>query len=159
MSVLDPQSIVDRVLLYWQTEDLLRAYKLDAEKLLSNKAFAEEFAADDAKEWLIDLAIAMEREGVKENGHTSHSKELIKDLEPKHIDKLKTETYKGIFESLKPAISAYAKQKQTAARPVYILFELLYAFYLKRLSGEEIPPSIEQMGTQAAHCLNELANG
>ena len=159
MAVLDPQSIVDRVLLYWQTEDLLRAYKLDIEKLLNNKAFAEDFAVEETKEWLKDLAAAMESEGVKENGHTSHSKELIKELEPVHIDKLKTETYKGIYDSLKPAISAYAKQKQTAARPVYILFELLYAFYLKRLSGEEISPSIEQMGTQAAHCLNELTNG
>lgn len=159
MSVLDPQSIVDRVLLYWQTEDLLRAYKFDVEKLLNNKAFAEEFAAEDAKEWLKDLANAMQSEGVKENGHTSHSKALISELEPVHIDKLKTEIYKGLFESLKPAITAYSKQKQTAARPVFILFELLYAFYLQRLSGAEMTETIEQMGTQAAHCLNELANG
>ena len=69
MAVLDPQSIVDRVLLYWQTEDLLRAYKLDIEKLLNNKAFAEDFAAEETKEWLKDLAAAMESEGVKENGH------------------------------------------------------------------------------------------
>ncbi len=158
MAVLNPDNIIDRILLYWQTEDLLRAYKLDINKLLSNRAFADEFASDDAKDWLNDLVEAMKNENVVENGHTSHSKKLISELESKHIDKLKTETYRGIFESLKPAISAYSKQKQTAARPVFILFELLYAFYLQRLSGAEMNERIEQLGTQAAHCLNELAN-
>lgn len=145
-------------MMYWQTEDLIRAYKFDIDKLLSSKAFEEEFEAAETKDWLRELAESMENEKVKEVGHTSHSKSIIATLEAKHLTKLADGKYNGLFEPLKPAISAYSKQKPGLAKPIFILFELLYAFYLQKLSGAEMAETIENLGNQAAHCLNELVN-
>jgi len=39
------------------------------------------------------------------------------------------------------------------------MVEILYAFYLKKMSGDEISTKIEELGMQAATCLNALIDG
>ena len=159
MAFLNPENHLDRILIYWQTEDLLRAYGLEVNKLLESKAFGQELDDNDTKDWLMELAVAMKKEQVQEIGHTSHSLKVIKQLEAAHLIKLDQSDYKTEFEILKPAIKAYKLQKPIHLGDVYIMVEILYAFYLKKMSGDEISTKIEELGMQAATCLNALIDG
>lgn len=157
MSILNAENTIDRIIGFWQTEDLLRAYQFDISKL-SQKQFAQAPSqSENAVAFLEELKEAMEKEDVLEKGHTRHSMMLIDEKEPKHKELLATnEAYVASFESIKNAVTVYNQQQNMNLGPVAVLFELLYAYYLKMLSGGENSEQVKQMAEHAGACISQL---
>lgn len=91
-------------------------------------------------------------------GHTSDSKEMISQLEPIHVRLLDDETYQQLFDSVKPAVLRFNQQRRLHLTQVEVLFELLYAYYLKKLSGETINHQVESLGIASGEILNHIVN-
>lgn len=157
MSILNAENTIDRIIGFWQTEDLLRAYRFDIDQL-SQKQFGQDpDKAEEALGFLKELKEAMEKEEVLEKGHTRHSMVLIDEKEARHNDLLANNTtYAESFNSIKQAVTAYNQQQNTNAGPVAVLFELLYAYYLKRLSGDDKSDQVQQMAEHAGACISQL---
>ena len=156
MSVLNSENTIDRIIGFWQTEDLLRAYRFDVDKIF-RKQFAEDGRNEEAKAFLIELKSSMEKQDVVEHGHTHHSMELIEEKENKHGELLELDLeYANHFEKIKNPIKAYNQQQPTPMSAVAVLFELLYAYYLKRIAGDELNETVATMAESAGFCLNKL---
>ncbi|MBI1184524.1 DUF4924 family protein [bacterium] len=159
MSTLNPDNLLDRILLYWQTEDLIRAYQFDVNKLVKIDALSQQNTQVDASVWLQDFVARMEDENVKASGHTSHSTPLIDEmLERYHRQNLSDKNFDARTKALKPAINAYNKQRRMVVDDVTALLELTYAYYMQKMAGGEIPEAIENLATEAIEILNELSN-
>ena len=156
MAKLNPENLLDKILLYWQTEDLLRAYQLDASKLLSSDSFKEEFASDEAKNWLQELAKSMAKEGVEKSGHSSSSLAIIRDLKAKHDSFIRNETYKAQVEVIKPALENLQTKREEVDHLVYGMCELIYAFYLQKMTGNKLSDGVESLGQETIKCVQML---
>jgi len=157
MSILNAENTIDRIIGFWQTEDLLRAYQFDIEKLTQKQFVQTDSKTDEARSFLVELKEAMEKEDVLEKGHTRHSMLLIEEKETMHLELLKSNSvYKETFEKVQHAVGAYNKQQNINLGAVAVLFELLYAYYLKKLSGDEESELVAQMANTAAECINIL---
>lgn len=157
MSILNAENTIDRIIGFWQTEDLLRAYQFDIDKLTQKQFVQDDSKSDEARSFLEELKEAMENEDVLEKGHTRHSMLLIEEKEAKHLELLKDNTaYRETFEQVQQAVGAYNKQQNINLGAVAVLFELLYAYYLKKLSGDEESELVAQMANTAAECITLL---
>ena len=157
MTRLNPENQIDRVIAFWQTEDLLRGHQFDIERLLDSRQFTSEEDRDHSTDWLSEFKNKMQQEDVLAVGHTSDSKEIIVPLQVRHKELLNTnETYQKVFDQIAPAIKRYNTAKQLPVSEVEVMFELLYAFYLKKLANEPMSKEVEHLGTQSGELLNQL---
>ena len=149
----------------WQIEDLIRANKLDIDKIEEGiinqyKGLSEE-QKKEMKDWYDSLIDMMRREGVTEKGHLQINKNVIIALEDLHRKLLadpKYATYSSQFYHTLPLIvELRSKAGDNKAGEIETCFNALYGILLLRLQGKEISEQTLEAAQQISKFLAVLA--
>src|SRR5665647_1636094 len=88
-------NIAEYILYMWQVEDLLRACSFNTdliESILVSRFNADEKTGKEIAAWYNNLAIAMEKENIREKGHLQVIANLVNDLNEFHLKLIETQS-------------------------------------------------------------------
>lgn len=155
-------NIAEYILYMWQVEDLLRACSFNVE-LIESKLVAR-FNADDvtAKEivaWYNNLALAMEKEHIRDKGHLQVIANLLNDLNEFHLKLIETQKddgYLQLYRSNQEAISEFIQKSGGQVKnEVEACLTALYGVLLLNLKKGDISPvtrnTVEGFGRMIGH--------
>ncbi len=160
------ENIAEYLLYMWQIEDLIRAYKLDSDKIQEN-IIDKYNDLDDAKrkemrEWYESLIDMMRREGVVEKGHLQINKNVIialDDLNHRLLSDTKFASYSAQFYHTLPIIvELRSKSGDNKVGEIETCFNALYGILMLRLQGKEISEETKQATAQISKFLALLSH-
>lgn len=149
---LRSQSVSAYLIYMYQTEDLVRAYGLDAERIAAE--YLPRFGYDDtqlqqAKEWYESLARMMREEGKEQTGHirvVQNTIDLMEDHHRELLEDSEEQAYKTAYYKALPHIVALRSQGNNKDKQeMENCIDALYGASLLRMQGKEL-----STGTQAA---------
>ena len=160
------ENIAEYLLYMWQIEDLIRAYKLDIDKIQEN-IIDKYNDLDDAKrkemrEWYESLIDMMRREGVVKKGHLQINKNVIialDDLNHRLLSDTKFASYSAQFYHTLPIIvELRSKSGDNKVGEIETCFNALYGILMLRLQGKEISEETKQATAQISKFLALLSH-
>ncbi|MCB0737540.1 MAG: DUF4924 family protein [Bacteroidetes bacterium] len=150
MIKLNPENLIDRIIAFWQTEDILRANHFNVASL---KQKQPELSGKEM-EWLENMAAQMRDQNVLEKGHISESMSLLALFEKANseLNEKQIEAYKPLMDTLDqhPESKNHRSKVQTA-------FEILYGYFLKRVDNKTMYPQVEILARAIGEWLTELS--
>ncbi|MDP2888097.1 MAG: DUF4924 family protein, partial [Bacteroidota bacterium] len=106
-------NIAEYILYMWQVEDLLRVCSFNSElidKKLVSRFNADENTSKEIAAWYNNLALMMEKEHIRTNGHLQVIANLVNDLNEFHlklIEKESDEEYLRLYQMNREAIAEF----------------------------------------------------
>lgn len=157
-------NIAEYLLFMWQTEDLLRAYGLDIERVWQHLIEPLQKSDEEKKEirdWYEGLIIMMKSENVQEKGHLQINKNIIIELTDVHLRLLNNpqeSAYIAVYYKTLPFIvELRAKSEQTDIPELETCFTALYGYLLLKMQKKEISRETQQAVEQIAKLLAMLS--
>jgi hypothetical protein len=158
------ENIAEYLLFMWQVEDLLRAYKLDIDKIqqsVINSVYQTVEERESAREWYEGLIIMMKSEGLQESGHLQINKNIIIDLTDVHLRLLKSPKepeYIGMYYNTLPYIVELRSKSTNKDIPeLETCFTALYGYLLLKIQKREISKETQAAITQITSFLRLLS--
>jgi len=158
------ENIAEYLLFMWQTEDLLRAYDLDPDKIeqsIINSSYQTEEEMKMARDWYEGLILMMKTEGLQKEGHLQINKNIVIDLTDVHLRLLKDpkeSEYIGTYYNTLPHIIALrAKSGNEKVSELETCFTALYGYLLLKLQKREISGETQAAVTQITALLRLLS--
>ena len=157
------ENIAEYVLYLYQIEDLIRAFQLDIDliqkKLVGNYR-ADEKTSAEITNWYNNLALMMEKEGIREKGHLQFLINLIGEMNEFHLQLMKTGTEKTYIQSFKviAGLLTELKQKNKAAQnDIQLGLDTVYGFLLLKMKKAEVSIETENAIKQLSQWLGKLS--
>ncbi len=144
-SELKQTNIAEYILYMWQTEDVIRAFNFDIEKI--KKEIVDKYdVSDEVKEnivsWYKSMIQMAELENVKKSGHLQIIRNVVNDLNDLHLWLLNQPSevqYRQYFDLALPHIKALEEKMQgTAENDIDVCLHGLYALMLLKMQKKEI---------------------
>ncbi|MBK5195133.1 MAG: DUF4924 family protein [Proteiniphilum sp.] len=139
------ENIAEYLLFMWQTEDLLRAYGLDLDKVaqsIIDSSYQTVEERENARDRYEGLILMMRSEGLQKEGHLQINKNILIDLTDVHLRLLKDpkeSEYIGTYYNTLPHIVALrAKSGNKQVSELETCFTALYGYLLLKLQKREI---------------------
>jgi hypothetical protein len=158
------ENIAEYLLFMWQTEDLIRAYKLDIDKFqqsVIDSVYQSVEERKNARDWYEGLIIMMKSEGVQEKGHLQINKNIIIDLTDIHLRLLKDpkeSEYIGVYYNTLPYIvELRSKTTDKEVPELETCFTALYGYMLLKIQKKEISKETQAAITQITSLLRLLS--
>lgn len=158
------ENIAEYLLFMWQTEDLIRAYKLDIDKIqqsVIDSVYQSVEERKNARDWYEGLIIMMKSEGVQEKGHLQINKNIIIDLTDIHLRLLKDpkeSEYIGVYYNTLPYIvELRSKTTEKEVPELETCFTALYGYMLLKIQKKEISKETQAAITQITSLLRLLS--
>lgn len=142
---LKRNNIAEYILYMWQTEDMIRSFEFDIDRI--KKEIVDQYDIDEKikkkiPNWYEGLIQMMELENIKESGHLQVLKNIVNDLNDLHLWLLSQPSeikYINSYEAAKPNIIALSsKMKGSVVNEIDICLHGLYAIMLMNLQKKEI---------------------
>ena len=158
------RSIAEYLLYMWQTEDLIRAYGRDIERI--DKEYISSFGVDDAtrtemREWYESLIMMMEMENVRQSGHLQINRNTIIRLADLHQQLLKSPKHPEygaeFYRTLPYIVELRAKSGEARAGEIETCFNALYGVLMLRLQHRQVSEGTQQASTQISRFLAMLS--
>lgn len=156
---------IEHLLYLWQVEDILRAYDLDADRVIAE--YLSRCQLDDATRqatevWYRDLCRMMQTEGLRNRGHLQIHRNLLHELEEIHA-KLLADTrypyYREMYYKVLPYIvQLRAKGSDPKASEIEVCLDALYGILLLRLQHKPISPETERATKDISTLLGQLSD-
>lgn len=157
-------NIAEYIIYMWQVEDLLRACSFNPEMIesrLVSRFNAEEKTSRQIAAWYINLAVAMEKEGVREKGHLQAITNLVNDLNEFHLKMIQTrvdEQYMQLYRVNIPSINEFIHHtKGEANNEVEACLNALYGVLMLKLKNAEITPNTKLTIEGFGHMIGHLS--
>ncbi len=135
------ENIAEYILYMWQLEDMIRGCNFDVSKILSQFNYPKS-TLKEVSEWYLQLAEAMQSEGLQKAGHLMQLKELVQDLSELNIKLLQSKrfkTYEELFNDAIPHISEIVDKSKGALRnEIDACLTGVYGLLMLRLQGKTI---------------------
>lgn len=145
------ENIAEYVLYMWQIEDLIRACKLDLDKIEKTIIAQQNLSEDQRQElkgWYKDLCNKMKIQKIEQSGHLRDVDEVVDELSMLHNTLLtyyKDEKYIEVYSHSEQFIDEFKKvSNNPTASNIEVLFSAMYAKLILRLSGKDISSSTEE---------------
>lgn len=142
------ENIAEYLLYMWHIEDLIRANRLDIDRIDRN--IIEKYTGlsdEDTKklhEWYESLIDMMRREDVAERGHLQLNRNVLIQLDDLHRRLLADPKFADysteFYKTLPFIVELRAKAGVNKADEIETAFNALYGLMMLRLSGKEISP-------------------
>ena len=140
------ENIAEYILYMWQIEDILRAYKLDIEKIQTNiidQYQQPEEVKEQMREWYENLIEMMHLEHKEEQGHLQININQVDDLNDLHLELMqnpKEIQYNALFFQTMPFLVEFRSKLKAGEEmnDVHLALHALYAVLLLRLQKKEI---------------------
>lgn len=140
-------NISEYIIHMYQTEDLIRIYGFDLEKVKEYVIKHIPVEGDDKKSlenWYENVADQMKREGIEETGHLKEVQQHVTQLEELKSELLKTsKEFEAVYGKAKPHIDKsleYAHGKVTG--DVQVCLNGIYGLLLLRMNGKKVHPDL-----------------
>lgn len=142
---LRDKNIAEYLLYMWQTEDVIRAYGCDAERIA--KEYIPRFrlsAGDTAKaaQWYANLCGMMRSEGVRERGHLQINKNVVSSLAELSQQLLESHNFRqyhsAYFHALPDIMELRRKGNDSSLSDIEVCFNALYGVMLLRMEGKKV---------------------
>ncbi|MDE5988170.1 MAG: DUF4924 family protein [Duncaniella sp.] len=149
------ENIAEYLLYMWQIEDIIRANRLDIEKIEKN--VIDRFQLEPAQkkemiEWYESLIDMMRREGVEKSGHLQLNKNVIIQLTDLHLALLKDPRFPEytaeFYKTLPYIVELRAKSGENPTGEIETCFNALYGMLMLRLQSKEVTQETRQAITQ-----------
>ncbi|MBW8331446.1 MAG: DUF4924 family protein [Prolixibacteraceae bacterium] len=155
-------NIAEYILYMWQVEDLLRACAFNPEmieKKLVSRFNADENTGREIAAWYNNLALMMEKEHIRANGHLQVIVNLVNDLNEFHLKLIENESdeeYQRLYQTNREAISEFLRKSgKSVDNEVESCLNALYGVLLLKLKNSEISPetkrTVEGFGRMIGH--------
>lgn len=159
------ENIVEYLLYMWQIEDILRAYKLDIEKLdevIVSQYQQDENTKKEIREWYDNLIQMMKLEHIEESGHLQININLVNDLNDLHIELLQNPQeiqYNALFFKTLPFLVEFRNKLKAGeeTNDIQLSLHSLYAILLLKLQKKEISKDTEIAVKQISSFLAVLS--
>jgi len=144
---LKQKNIAEYLLYMWQVEDLIRANKLDVEKI--EETVVSQYDLEDTQKkalitWYEDLIRMMHEEGVTEKGHLQINKNVLINLTDLHLQLANSPKYPfygaAYFKALPFIVELRNKSGKKEELELETCFEALYGAWLLKLQKKEMNP-------------------
>lgn len=164
-SIKKKENIAEYLLYMWQIEDLIRANKLDIDKIqtsiIDQYKDLSETQRKKMRDWYESLIDMMRREGVVESGHLQINKNVIIQLEDLHRQLLNDQKFASyaaqFYHTLPIIVELRAKAGENKSGEIETCFNALYGILLLRLQGKEISEETKNATAQISKFLAVLA--
>lgn len=159
------ENVAEYILYMWQIEDMIRAYKLDIEKIktciIDRYTGLTDAQKKELTEWYESLIDMMRQEGVEKSGHLQLSKNVMSQLVELHQALLKDprfQDYTALFYKTLPYIvEIRGKAGSQAVGEIETCFTALYGMLLLRLQKKEISKDTEEAVAVITKFISTLA--
>lgn len=159
------ENVVEYLLYMWQIEDILRAYKLDIEKLdevIVSQYQQDENTKKEIREWYDNLIQMMKLEHIEESGHLQININLVNDLNDLHIELLQNPQeiqYNALFFKTLPFLVEFRNKLKAGeeTNDIQLSLHSLYAILLLKLQKKEISKDTEVAVKQISSFLAVLS--
>ena len=162
---LKSNNIAEYVLYMWQTEDLIRSFDFDINKIESEiieKYPQSTEIKQQIKQWYKNIIQMMEIENVKEKGHLQILKNTVLDMHNLHLQLLANPTeikYQNLFkEALAHIYELENKMQGTAANSTNACLHGLYGILLLKLKKQKITKGTIVSMKLITHLIAYLSN-
>ena len=164
-SELRKENIAQYLLYMWQIEDIIRANKLDIDKI--DQSVISRFPADRRKEiyeWYESLIDMMQREEVTEKGHLQMNRNIIGSLADLNRRIMadpapRFDDYRKEFYATLPYIvELRSKAGEDKAGEIETCFNALYGQLMLRLAKKEISPDTAKAFEQISKFIAMLSH-
>lgn len=142
---LRDKNIAEYLLYMWQTEDVVRAYGCDAERIAREYIPKFRLTADDAAKaakWYADLCGMMRSEGVRERGHLQINKNVVSSLAELSQQLLESHNFRqyhsAYFHALPDIMELRRKGNDSSMSDIEVCFNALYGVVLLKMEGKEV---------------------
>ncbi len=159
------ENIAEYLLYMWQIEDIIRAYRLDLDKieenLINRYDGLDEPGRKQMRNWYESLIDMMRREGKETTGHLQLNMNTLADIERVHrmlladpkFAKYATEYY----NTLPLIVELRAKAGENRKDEIETCFDALYGILMLRLQHKEISDDTSRAAKQISGFLAQLA--
>lgn len=159
------ENIAEYLLYMWQIEDLIRANKLDMDKIektiIDRYSNLDESQRHDLYEWYESLIEMMRRENVQDKGHLQINRNTLTELSDLHSRLLKDPRFnqysQEFYQTLPYIVELRAKAGENKAGEIETCFNALYGLMMLRLQKKEISPETIEATRQITRLLAMLA--
>lgn len=159
------ENIAEYLLYMWQIEDIIRAYKLDIDKI--EQTLIAQYNVDaqkrtEVRDWYESLIKMMELENVRTSGHLQINKNVIIRLADLHQELLKSPKFPEygaeFYKTLPYIVELRAKAGENKVGELETCFNALYGTLMLRLQKKEISQDTIQAVTQISKFLATLSS-
>ena len=160
------ENIAEYLLYMWQIEDLIRANKLDIDKIRQNiidkYTGLDDQQKKDLTEWYESLIDIMRREDVVDKGHLQINKNVIIALDDLHRRLLADQKFASysaqFYHTLPIIVELRGKAGEMKSDEIETCFNALYGILMLRLQGKEISEDTQQAVAQISKFLALLSH-
>ena len=160
------ENIAEYLLYMWQIEDIIRAYRLDIDKIRENIVDKYTGISDAQRkemlEWYESLIDMMRREGKEKSGHLQLNVNTLADLEQLNRRLLKDPKFADYaaeyYNTLPLIVELRAKAGGSPKDEIETCFDALYGLLMLKLQGKEISDDTQRAAKQITRLLARLSN-
>lgn len=145
------ENVAEYILYMYQIEDLVRAYQLDIELIMSNFVnvqVKDEERAEEYKIWFKDVIKQMIYQRVEKSGHLQEITELLVELSYLHnvlMNVSQDKRYRELFDAALPFINEFKEKSNVKDKnEIEVSFHALYMKLLLKLQRKEISEASEE---------------
>ncbi len=162
---LKGKNIVEYLLYMWQVEDLLRANKLDIERV--KQTIIDQYRIDEGRKcelvrWYEELIEMMRLEGVAEEGHLQINKNTLLALTDLHLRLLRSSKFPfygaAYYKALPYIVELRSKSDKKELPELETCLDALYGVMLLRLQKKEISSGTGKAMEEISRFISLLAN-
>lgn len=158
-------NIAEYTLYMWQTEDLIRSFNFEIEKIqaeIIEKYPQSEEIKKEIKSWYSDIIQMMEIENIKEKGHLQIIKNTVSDMHNLHLQLLaspKEIKYQQLFqETLAHIYELESKMQGKTTNSTDACLHGLYGILLLKLNKQKITEETTSSMKLIARLMAYLSN-
>ncbi|HNP18098.1 MAG TPA: DUF4924 family protein [Fulvivirga sp.] len=155
-------NIAEYIIHMYQTEDLIRAFEFDIEKIkefvIKNIPENEDSKADLAA-WYEAQLNAIKSQGIEKSGHLKELNEIVAELNSLKDKLIKTdETFNKTYQSAKPFIDkSIGLSKGQITDEIQICLNGIYGLLLLRMNGQHVPNELMESLNHFGDVLSYLS--
>jgi hypothetical protein len=157
-------NIAEFILYMWQVEDMIRASKFNLvhiDKIVISKFSLPDETLSEIRTWYANLITLMEEENLREKGHISFLRNLIRELNDLHLRLLQSadETkYQELYQKASENIRRFKqKSPDTFSSDIEVCLTGLYGYLMLRLKRSEISRETRAAMTSFSNLLAALS--
>ena len=144
-------NIAEYILYMWQVEDIIRACQFNIDLIERNYLSNFKQSArlmDDIKNWYVNLILMMHEENIRDKGHLSFLKTLVRDMNDLHMQLLgsrEEDRYQSLYTIAVVNLREFkSKLPEANVSDVEACLDALYGLLLLRLKKKNINKETEE---------------
>jgi hypothetical protein len=156
-------NIAEYLIYMWQVEDIIRALKLDMDRIeavMVNQYSVEEDKKKEVKYWYQNLVLMMQKEQKQQSGHLQFLVNLTDELNRFHlllIERNIDAEYSRLFYDIQPDLQLIREKSGQNHHDIEVSLNALYLILMLKMKNQEISEGTQQVVWKFGNFLGNLS--